>query len=81
MLGIPWNIEEPPTQVPWDCPKDVPMVVRFRHKDGRGSFYPESVHISGVKFGNYTYPWCMLADAYEHTTDGINWKPCTKEAK
>lgn len=72
----------PAKVVPWDGPEDVPLNCWFRHKNSGNLYWASSIDCAGV-FLSYGlavhYRWVILAEAYDHSTDRINWKPCTKE--
>jgi len=76
-----WHIETPPTQVPWDCPEDVPHGAAFHCKGAHDRCYPVNVGPDAIRFDWGCLNWKELANDWLHTTDGINWKPCTKESK
>jgi len=77
-----------PKIVPWDCPGDVPgPVCWIRNREQTTCWMvlalcKEGIHYTG-SLPSMLLKWGSMADRgnYEHSTDRLNWKPCTKEAK
>ena len=57
--------------------KDVPMNCWIRHKEDKDTEYLiYKITPKRICTAANTYTYAELAEFFEHTTDGIDWKPC-----
>lgn len=82
-----YRIKPEPAIVPWDRPEDVPGPVCFvSMTEGRGWSLVIAADETGIEAASIDhevtyYSWSDLRDFdVKHSTDRVNWKPCTKLA-
>ena len=76
-----WNysIAPEPKIIPWTR-DDVPFNAMYRERVVENSPWrtPLSKAFNGLRFYDCFMHYELLADNWEHTTDGKTWKPCHK---
>jgi len=74
-----YRIVPEPKVVPWTR-ADVPFIAMYRVRGVENSpeRFPLSKAINGLRFYDCFMHYEALAEGWEHTTDGTNWKPCYK---
>ena len=74
-----YRIEPEPKIVAWTR-DDVPFIAMYRVRGVENSpeRFPLSKAINGLRFYDCFMHYEALAEGWEHTTDGTNWKPCYK---
>lgn len=72
-----------PALVPWDCKADVPLNAWIRNKNQEETskeFFIHCVSDMGVFVGTDDVTFFSDLAEWEHSTDRVNWHPCSKPA-
>ena len=76
-----YRIAPEPKVVPWTR-ADVPFIAMYRRNDVTDPIdrFPVEKGNTGLKFHSFFVSYETLAELWNCSTDGTNWKPCYKHA-